>query len=290
MILSLRSLRAFLLINSTLLFISTYQYNMTYNLLNFIIKYTFNYLLYILAPMITFITLYTRNYFLMNMIDYSIRYKQHINVQTLYYDIQQNEFNMNVVTTTLVETGTFLIATLFVSNSINIIYDLLLFIPVSFIFEIIFDFFHYWTHRMVHHNTFLYVNIHKKHHIHIYPTTILSFYQDPFDLIITNSIPFVFTLYFVVSFMHLPISIFTLNMLIVYKSYIEISGHSGKKLYPSGSFPQCIWLPQFFGIQLYTEIHDYHHTHTHYNYSKRFILWDKVFGTLNNGTLNHIRL
>ena len=157
-------------------------------------------------------------------------------------------------------------------------YDILFFIPVSFLFEIIFDFFHYWTHRMVHMNAFLYINFHKKHHLYIYPTTILEFYHDPIDLILTNSIPFLLTI-FIISCMYIPISLFTLNMLIVYKTYIEISGHTGKRLYPSGSFPQFIWLPKLLGIQLYTENHDYHHTHTNCNFSKRFTLWDKVFGT-----------
>jgi sterol desaturase/sphingolipid hydroxylase (fatty acid hydroxylase superfamily) len=237
-----------------------------------------------LQYIITFGVLYTRNYLIINIIDNSTINKIKINKNMLFNISQLHEFNMNVITTTIIETGTFVSATNLVSNKTHILYDLLLFIPTSFIFEIIFDFFHYWTHRMIHMNTFLYKNIHKKHHINIYPTTILAFYQDPFDLILTNSIPFLLTL-IIVSSIHIPISIFTLNMIVIYKSYIEISGHCGKKLYPSGSFPQYIWLPRFFDIQLYTEDHDYHHTHTNCNFGKRFTLWDKVFGTYNNSRL-----
>jgi sterol desaturase/sphingolipid hydroxylase (fatty acid hydroxylase superfamily) len=215
----------------------------------------------------------------MNIIDFSTKYKININVQQLYKESQLIEFDKNVFTTTIIETSTFIFASKFIFTQTNIFYDVLYFIPVSFIFEIIFDFFHYWTHRMVHMNPYLYIHFHKKHHLHIYPTTILAFYHDPIDLLLTNSIPFLFTLC-ITLYMHIPISLFTLNMLIVYKTYIEISGHTGKRLYPSGSFPQFIWLPRFFDIQLYTENHDYHHTHTNCNFSKRFTLWDKVFGTL----------
>jgi len=221
----------------------------------------------------------------MDIIDYSTQYKININISSYYSHL--NEFDRNVFVSTIVETGTFITAMTLLSNKVNILYDLLLFIPVSFLFEIIFDFFHYWSHRIIHNNAFLYKNIHNKHHHYIYPTTILTFYQDPFDLILTNSIPFLLTIR-ILSCMYINISMFTLSMLVVYKSYIEISGHTGKKLYPSGSFPQFIWLPKLFGIQLYTEHHDYHHIHTKCNYSKRFILWDKVFGTLNNRKLNHI--
>jgi sterol desaturase/sphingolipid hydroxylase (fatty acid hydroxylase superfamily) len=66
-----------------------------------------------------------------------------------------------------------------------------------------------------------------------------------------------------------------------YKTFIEISGHSGKKLYPNGSFSQFIWLPRFFNISLYTEDHALHHSSNYCNYSKRFSLWDKQFETYN---------
>jgi sterol desaturase/sphingolipid hydroxylase (fatty acid hydroxylase superfamily) len=64
-----------------------------------------------------------------------------------------------------------------------------------------------------------------------------------------------------------------------YKTFIEISGHSGKKLHPIGSFSQFIWLPRFFNISLYSEDHALHHSSNFCNYSKRFSLWDKQFET-----------
>jgi sterol desaturase/sphingolipid hydroxylase (fatty acid hydroxylase superfamily) len=63
-----------------------------------------------------------------------------------------------------------------------------------------------------------------------------------------------------------------------YKTYIEIAGHCGKEI-NTPSFPQFIWIPRFFDMELYTANHDLHHSSNNCNYSKRFSLWDKVFGT-----------
>jgi len=237
-----------------------------------------NYFKYIFQILLTFSILLFRNNVLIDIIDTSTNHKLLIHRLTYISEKEFNEFDLNVITSTIVETITFIIGMSYISKETHILYDLLLFIPVSFIFEIIFDFFHYWSHRIIHSNKYLYYYIHKKHHKYIHPITILTFYQDPIDLTLTNSIPLFLTL-FILSYMYLNISMFTFNMIIVYKSYIEISGHSGKQLYPSGSFPQFIWLPKLLNIQLYSETHDYHHTHTNYNYSKRFTLWDKVFNT-----------
>jgi len=68
------------------------------------------------------------------------------------------------------------------------------------------------------------------------------------------------------------------NLIIVYKIFLEISGHTGKK-FNSSSFPQFIWLTKIFKIKLITEDHDNHHKKNNCNYSKRFMLWDIVFGT-----------
>lgn len=67
-------------------------------------------------------------------------------------------------------------------------------------------------------------------------------------------------------------------LMLVYKTFIEVSGHTGKQV-KSSSFPLCIWLPRIFGIELYTEQHHLHHLNSNCNYSKRFSLWDKMFGT-----------
>ena len=74
-------------------------------------------------------------------------------------------------------------------------------------------------------------------------------------------------------------SYFMFSMIIVYKDYTEICGHAGKDTGKTSAFPQCMWIPKILNIELYTLDHDLHHTMNNCNYSKRFSLWDKVFGT-----------
>ena len=267
---SYNSMKNFFYINTLILSISLFEFN------------TINYITnqYIQFFLILFIFL-SRNYAMVQFINYSLKHKESINPSFSkiedYKEDYPNDFNIHLLSSTTVEAITYtLIKNAFYNNAtIAISYnDILLFIPKSFIFELIFDFFHYWTHRILHTNKFLYTYIHKKHHKFNYPIPILTFYHNPLDLIITNSIPQMFTL---IIFPH--ISFFQFNIILTYKSLIEISGHSSKKLYPSGSFSQFIWLPKLLNISLYTEDHTLHHSHNIYNFSKRFSIWDKLFET-----------
>jgi len=147
------------------------------------------------------------------------------------------------------------------------------FVVRLFCFEIVLDFFHYISHRFLH--TF-FKSIHKVHHHHPYPQILNTFYHHPLDLILVESIPTLIAFYFV------PFSQFQTQLVLVYKDFIEISGHVGKQLSPSSSFPLCVWIPRFLGIELYTEDHDTHHSSGNCNYAKRFRLWDRLFGTLKN--------
>jgi sterol desaturase/sphingolipid hydroxylase (fatty acid hydroxylase superfamily) len=149
--------------------------------------------------------------------------------------------------------------------------DLLFFIPVSFAYELIFDFFHYGTHRFLHSVPTLYRTIHKKHH----ETTVINanttFNHTPLDLLITNTIPILCASAII------PVSPYTLTILFWFKTVLEISGHTGKD--SSGSFIQCIYLPEALGISLYSRDHNNHHLNPTVNFSKRFSLWDRLFGT-----------
>jgi sterol desaturase/sphingolipid hydroxylase (fatty acid hydroxylase superfamily) len=144
-----------------------------------------------------------------------------------------------------------------------------LFLLRLLLFEILLDLFHYTFHRFSH---VQFYKFHKTHHHHNHPSVLNTFYHHPVDLILLECIP---TL---ISFYLIPFSKLETSIVLVYKSFIEISGHSGKQV-KSGSFPLCIWLPKFLGISLYTQNHDKHHSDNNCNYSKRFSLWDKIFGT-----------
>lgn len=152
-------------------------------------------------------------------------------------------------------------------------WHVLAFIPYSFVFEAMFDFFHYWFHRILHRVPFLYRHIHSRHHrnvsnIDIYTT----FDHDIADLFLTNFLPVFFT-----ASICQPTTLF-LCVWYVYKISQEMFGHVG---IPSRTscFPQCIWLPRWLGVELYNENHALHHRNPAVNFGKRFSLWDKVFKT-----------
>jgi sterol desaturase/sphingolipid hydroxylase (fatty acid hydroxylase superfamily) len=224
-----------------------------------------------------------RNYTLLQFIESGTRNKLVINKQSSLIPKEEYpyEFHVNVATATVVESITHVFIKQYIITGINsnaIYVEILWFIPMSFCFEVVFDFFHYIGHRLLHDNR-VYKYFHKKHHKFQHPISITTFYQDPLDLFITNSIPTVFSLCILLKVFLLDLSYLQFHMMLVYKSFIEISGHSGKLSYPTSSYPQCIWIPRWLCMELYTEDHDLHHSLNNCNYAKRFSLWDKVFGT-----------
>jgi sterol desaturase/sphingolipid hydroxylase (fatty acid hydroxylase superfamily) len=185
-----------------------------------------------------------------------------------------NDVN-NILSSVLIETSThILLKHYYIFVNRQVVYDLLLFVPISFVFELIYDFLHYWIHRLFHSNAFLYKYIHKKHHNKSMPTLYDTYHQSLFDVILSNSIPFVVSVVCV-----RYISYYQFVLITVYKTAVEVAGHSGKKIYPTSSFPQCPFVVKWFEIELYTEDHDSHHRLINCNYSKRLSLWDKVFGS-----------
>lgn len=269
---SSNSLKNFATINSILILFGVCQQN--------IIIYFKHHLFSIIAAFIL------RNYCLLKIIDFGTKKKPSIQTNELIMPKESYpyEFHVNVVTTTMVEAITYS----YITNTISYngvltlpnFYDMIYFVPISFVFEICFDFFHYFAHRLLHHK-YIYKYLHKKHHKFKHPTSITTFYQDPIDLIITNSLPTTLSFYILMSY----ISQFQFHLIIVYKNLIEISGHCGKKLYPTSSFTQFIWLPKYLHIELYTEDHDLHHSLNNCNYAKRFSLWDKIFRTYKTPTM-----
>jgi len=195
--------------------------------------------------------------------------------RTLPQESFPGEFVSNMLVTVASDTLIVLVARPYVVPARFSLTEALAFLPVSFLHEVVFDFFHYWGHRLCHEVPLLYRRVHKKHHTFHHPTVMITFYQDPSDLVLTNVLPFLAAFFLV-----RPRSALHLAQLMVTKSYTEMSGHVGRELFPSSSFPQCVWLPRLLSIELYAEDHDNHHKLNDCNFSKRFCLWDKAFGTL----------
>lgn len=160
----------------------------------------------------------------------------------------------------------------------NFLGTFLTFIPISFAVEIVFDFFHYWAHRFMHTVSALY-SFHKTHHSIHGLSGIVTFYQTPIDYGLTNYIPFTASLLLVKYVFQVEYTLLMYCLIVMYKEFIEIAGHVHIIESNTVSFPQCIWLPLFFGIELKQKIHNDHHLYLTCNYAKRFSLWDKVFGT-----------
>ena len=74
-------------------------------------------------------------------------------------------------------------------------------------------------------------------------------------------------------------NLFDYSLIMTYKEFIEIAGHIDTTNNKAFSFPQFVWLPIFLNIEMKQIIHHNHHKYVTCNYSKRFSLWDKFFGT-----------
>ncbi len=151
-------------------------------------------------------------------------------------------------------------------------YELLTFLPRSFAFELVFDFGHYMTHRIAHSIPWIYQSIHKEHHQDILISPLTTYHQNAVDLLFTNTLPLLLASTFI------PTSTFFICVMMWYKTILEVGGHLGK-VTKANSFPQCIWLPRLLKIELKSEEHNLHHRNPMRNFSKRFSIWDKAFGT-----------
>lgn len=269
---SIKSLYLFLLTNVVL----AIEAIVTYNLFNL---FAFSEPFALQSIGLATVTLSTKTYSLVKLIESGQRSKPLIggDKRTVPKEAYRHEFLLRMILASFIEAVTFQIIFRldFLQNRLDW-KDSLTFLPLSFLFELIFDFFHYFTHRLLHAVPRLYTLFHKSHHKFHHPNAMTTFYQNPVDLVVSNAIPTLLALFIVTRFFEM--SLFAFFLASTFKTFIEISGHTGKEE-KTPSFVQFIWLPIWLGIDLHTQDHDLHHTRNNCNYAKRFSLYDKLFGT-----------
>jgi sterol desaturase/sphingolipid hydroxylase (fatty acid hydroxylase superfamily) len=258
---SAASLKWFVIINSSVLLLGTGQY--------FLLQAAQHHVLAILVASLV------KNYMSYALVKTLTTRRTYITQGT-----RHQTFNLvNFVKSSAIESCSYYYATQVAAYpTTGFVTDIVWFIPMSFLFELVFDFFHYWTHRIVHMYPALYKAVHYKHHEHKLVDTNTTYNHTALDLTLTNFVPIVLATTIV------PLSDYSTIMVFWFKSVVEVAGHSGKDT--SSSFIQCIWLPRMFGIELYSRNHNLHHINAKYNFSKRFSIWDKLFGTYHTGVLN----
>ena len=159
---------------------------------------------------------------------------------------------------------------------------LILFTVEMFIWEIWFEFGHYWGHRMGHYFKWLYDFGHSKHHENVSPDAFDGLNITLDDAMLTNWVPHMFSMFITTKliFGNRPFSLFEYHLLSSYKTFVEVTGHVGVD-FKGHSFPMFPPLSYYLGIDIGTAAyHSLHHRYYTCNYSKRFTLWDRVFGTM----------
>ena len=237
---------------------SAYQYTFTNSLVM-----TFAFLQYSAGPLLLPYLIF-RNFALVYLIDY-------ITMNRILYMSPSGIYELHTVQAATIE---YMALSLLPTMHPAHLRNLVTFVPLSFVFEVIYDFFFYWAHLLSHVSNSRW---HKQHHQHVHLMPILAFYNHPVDELLLYLVPLVSTTRLI--HMVYPLSAFELALLVTYKVYIEITGHISYSSKRKCSFQQCIWLPRSLGIELYSDDHATHHAYSNCNFGKRFTLWDRVFET-----------
>ena len=198
------------------LYINLFFYG--YGFLEYTIYSSSLYKLFILFFICTF-----RNYFLYYLLDYNTEKYDYIHlhrkIESLY-DYKENFIKISLLDTItlyfLLNNSRFFYENVKVND---FLYDILYFIPKSFIFEIIFDLFHYITHRIEHKTHFF---AHRTHHNHYLPTLVSTFNHHILDLLFTNVLPFYVTSYICTQLLNIRISTYMLFILYISKILLYI--------------------------------------------------------------------
>ena len=141
-------------------------------------------------------------------------------------------------------------------------------------FELAFDLLFYVAHRAAHAHPVVYRVVHKLHHAHTHEVRLLSALQmGPLDVALTHTLPVLGALAVV------PLAPgLEYNVGKTYLLFQEFFGHAGCEN-KGRNFGPAPWLAKWLDIELRAEDHQRHHVRADLNFSKRFSLFDRLFGT-----------
>ena len=137
-------------------------------------------------------------------------------------------------------------------------------------FILIHDTYFYWTHRLMHWKK-IYRYVHRVHHMSTDPTPWAAFAFHPLEALIEIGIlPIMVFL--------LPLHHYAILTWVIYQSAMNMLGHLGFELYPSGFVSGTI--SKWNNTSTH---HNMHHRFVNCNYGLYFNFWDRILGT------NHAR-
>jgi sterol desaturase/sphingolipid hydroxylase (fatty acid hydroxylase superfamily) len=137
-------------------------------------------------------------------------------------------------------------------------------------FIVIHDTYFYWTHRLMHWKK-IYRYVHRVHHQSTDPTPWAAFAFHPLEALIEIGIlPIMVFL--------IPLHHYAILVWVIYQSGMNLLGHLGFELYPSGFVSGTI--SKWNNTSTH---HNMHHRFVNCNYGLYFNFWDRILGT------NHVR-
>lgn len=133
-------------------------------------------------------------------------------------------------------------------------------------FVLLHDMYFYWTHRIMHWKP-IYPYVHKIHHLSTNPTPWAAFAFHPLEALIeVGIVPIMMFL--------MPIHPYAILIWVLYQTGMNVIGHLGFEMYPSG------FTNGFISKWNNTSTHhNMHHKHVTSNYGLYFNIWDRLLGT-----------
>jgi Delta7-sterol 5-desaturase len=128
------------------------------------------------------------------------------------------------------------------------------------------DTYFYWIHRLMHH-PLLFFRIHRVHHLSTNPSPWAAYAFHPLEAVLEAAfLPTLILLF--------PVHVGAIIAFVIFDMAINVLGHLGYELYPSGSTRH-----RLVGLLNTPTHHNMHHQYFSSNFGLYFNVWDRICGT-----------